>query len=197
MADPKHPRHYDEAFKRQIVQLYENGKPAREIKDEYDISHSTLHRWFQGIRNSGSTKAADNRTPEQNEPVELRKRNRQLEMEVDVSEQAALIFARKCSDTGQRLPLSDIGAVQDTGRSPLHLLLDDRTSRSRAGGPDRRRRARGPARQPRTLRRQEDQGRLGKEGRHRVQEAHRQHHARTGHDERVHTQTIRTARDAG
>ena len=45
MAGPKHPRHYDEAFKRQIVQLYENGKPAREIKDEYDISHSTLHRW--------------------------------------------------------------------------------------------------------------------------------------------------------
>ena len=95
MADPKHPRHYDEAFKRQIVQLYENGKPAREVKDEYDVSHSTLHRWVQGIRNSGSTKAADNRTPEQNEPAELRKRNRQLEMEVDVLKQAALIFARK------------------------------------------------------------------------------------------------------
>ena len=29
MADPKHPRHYDEAFKRQIVQLYESGKPSR------------------------------------------------------------------------------------------------------------------------------------------------------------------------
>ena len=25
MADPKHPRHYEESFKRQIVQLYENG----------------------------------------------------------------------------------------------------------------------------------------------------------------------------
>ena len=49
MADPKHPRHYEESFKRQIVQLYENGKPAREIKDEYDISHSTLHRWVQVI----------------------------------------------------------------------------------------------------------------------------------------------------
>ena len=83
MADPKQPRHHDEAFKRQIVQLYENGKPAREIKDEYDISHSTPHRWVQGIRNSGSTKAADSRTPEQNEPVELRKRNRQLEMEAN------------------------------------------------------------------------------------------------------------------
>lgn len=59
--------------------------------------------------------------------------------------------------------------------SPIHLLLDDRASRDGACGSDRRRRARGPARQPRTLRRQEDQGRLGKEGRHRVQEAHRRH----------------------
>ena len=95
MADPKHPRHYNEAFKRQIVQLYENGKTSWEIRAEYDIARSTLQRWVQGIRNSGSTRAADNRTPEQNELIELRKRNRQLEMEVDVSEQAALIFARR------------------------------------------------------------------------------------------------------
>lgn len=65
--------------------------------------------------------------------------------------------------------------------SPLHLLLDDRASRDGACGSDCRRRAHGPARQPRTLRRQEDQGRPGKEGCHRVQEAHRRHHARTGH----------------
>ena len=95
MADQKHPRHYDEAFKRQIVQLYESGKPSREIRAEYDIARSTLQRWVQGIRNSGSTRASDNRTPEQNELIELRRRNRQLEMEVDVLKQAALIFARK------------------------------------------------------------------------------------------------------
>ena len=95
MADPKHPRHYDEAFKRQIVQLYENGKPSREIRAEYDIARSTPRRWVQGIRDSGSTRAMDNRAPGRNEPVELRKRNRQLEMEVDVSEQAAPVFARK------------------------------------------------------------------------------------------------------
>ena len=95
MADPKHPRHYDEAFKRQIVQLYESGKPSREIRAEYDIARSTLQRWVQGIRNSGSTRAADNRTPEQNELIELRKRNRQLEMEVDVLKQAAPVFARR------------------------------------------------------------------------------------------------------
>ena len=35
MAGPRHPRHYEESFKRHIVQLYENGKPAREIRAEY------------------------------------------------------------------------------------------------------------------------------------------------------------------
>ena len=95
MAGPKHPRHYEESLKRRIVRLYENGRPAREVKDEYDISHSTLHRWVQGIRNRGSTKAADNRTPEQNEPVGPGRRDRRLEMEVDVSEQAAPVFARR------------------------------------------------------------------------------------------------------
>ena len=95
MADPNRPRHYEEEFKRQIVQLYENGKPSSQIRAEYGIPRSTLQRWVQGIRNSGSTKAADNRTPEENELIELRKRDRQLEMEVDVSEQAAPVFARK------------------------------------------------------------------------------------------------------
>ena len=95
MADQKHPRHYDEAFKRKIVQLYESGKPSRETGAEYDIARSTLRRWVQDIRNSGFTRAADDRTPEQNEPVEPGRRDRQLEMEVDVSEQAAPVFARK------------------------------------------------------------------------------------------------------
>ena len=95
MADQKHPRHYDEAFKRKIVQSCESGKPSRETRAEYDIARSTLRRWVQDIRNSGSTRAADDRTPGQNEPVGPGRRDRQLEIEVDVSEQAAPVFARK------------------------------------------------------------------------------------------------------
>lgn len=95
MADPNRPRHYEEEFKRQIVQLYENGKPSSQIRAGYGIPRSTLQRWVQGIRNSGSTRAVDNRTPEENELIELRKRNRQLEMEVGVSEQAAPVSARR------------------------------------------------------------------------------------------------------
>ena len=95
MAGPKHPRHHDEAFKRQIVQSCESGKPSREIRAGHDIARSTPRRWVQGIRDSGSTRAADNRTPGRNEPIEPGRRNRRLEMEVDVSEQAAPVFARR------------------------------------------------------------------------------------------------------
>ena len=69
MAGPKHPRHYDGAFKRQIVQSC--GKPSREIRAGYDIARSTLRRWVQDIR------------------------DRRLEMEADVSEQAAPVFTRR------------------------------------------------------------------------------------------------------
>lgn len=95
MRDPKHPRHFTEDFKRQIVQLYDNGKPAAEIMDEYDLGSSTFHRWVRRVHDTGSTREADNRTPEQARLVELERENKRLRMEVDVLKQAALIFARK------------------------------------------------------------------------------------------------------
>ncbi|WP_411266401.1 IS3 family transposase [Bifidobacterium adolescentis] len=127
MADPKHPRHYEESFKRQIVQLYENGKPTREIKAEYDISHSTLHRWVQGIRNSGSTKAADNRTPEQNELIELRKRNRQLEMEVDVLKPGGADIRTKVAvirANASRYPISAQCRILGVPRSTYYWMIE-------------------------------------------------------------------------
>lgn len=197
MADPKHPRHYDEAFKRQIVQSCESGKPSREIRAGHDIARSTPRRRVRGIRDSGSARAADNRTPGRNEPVEPGRPTDSWRWRWTFQNRRRRYSHEGRRDTGQRRPLPDIGAMRDTGRSPLRLLLDDRASRSRACGSDRRRRARGPARRPRTPRRQEDQGRPGKEGRHRVQETHRRHHARTGHDGRVRARTVRTAQDAG
>jgi len=44
-----------------------------------------------GVRNSGSTRAADNRTPERNELIALRGRNRQLEMERMVADASTAI----------------------------------------------------------------------------------------------------------
>ena len=45
--------------------------------------------------NSGSFHEKDNRTPEQEELIRLRKENQQLRMENDILKQAALILGRK------------------------------------------------------------------------------------------------------
>lgn len=95
MRDPRHPRHFTDEFKRQIVDLHSAGKPKREAMDEYDLGKSTVERWIKSINATGSPRAADNRTPEQNRILELERENRRLRMEVDVLKQAALIYARK------------------------------------------------------------------------------------------------------
>ena len=95
MADPKHPRHLTDDFKRQIVSLCSAGKPPSEIMREYDLGSTALRRWIDSIDATGSPHAAGSRTPEQDRIIELERENRRLRMEVDVLKQAALAFARK------------------------------------------------------------------------------------------------------
>ena len=95
MADPNHPRRFTDDFKRQIVDLYNGGKPVGEIMADYDLGHSTVRRWINSINATGSPRAADNRTPGQQRIADLERENKRLRMENDVLKQAALIFARK------------------------------------------------------------------------------------------------------
>ncbi|MEH7452819.1 IS3 family transposase [Gottfriedia acidiceleris] len=77
-------RTFTEEFKQQIVQLHQNGKPRKDIIREYDLTPSTLDRWVSQVQKSGSFREKDNLTDEQKELIELRKRNKQLEMENDI-----------------------------------------------------------------------------------------------------------------
>ena len=95
MTERRTRRQFTEKFKNQMVQLYNGGKPKSEIVREYDLTLSALSRWIQRINATGSSKEADNRTPEQEELLKLRKQNQQLRMENDILKQAALIFGRK------------------------------------------------------------------------------------------------------
>ncbi len=54
-----------------------------------------LDKWINQEETTGSFKEKDNRTPEEQELIELRKRNKQLEMKNDILKQAALILGRK------------------------------------------------------------------------------------------------------
>ena len=82
-------------FKQQLVDLYRSGNRKCDIVREYDIAKSLLDKWIAQADNSGSFKEKDNRTPEQQELIELRKQNQQLKMENDILKQAALILGRK------------------------------------------------------------------------------------------------------
>jgi len=92
----KRPRRtYTSEFKQQVVQLYLNGKRKCDIIREYDIASSLLDKWIKQSQTTGSFKGKDNRSDLENELIELRKRNKQLEMENDILKQAALILGRK------------------------------------------------------------------------------------------------------
>lgn len=88
-------RTFSTEFKKQVVALYENGKSRKSITEEYELTASALDRWIKQFRESGSFQEKDNRSPEEEELIALRKRNKQLEMEVDILKQAALIMGRK------------------------------------------------------------------------------------------------------
>ncbi|MNW27879.1 Transposase [compost metagenome] len=93
---PKQQRRtFTAEFKKQMVQLYENGKPRAAIVEEYDLTASALDRWIKQTKTTGSFKEKDNRSPEENELNALRKEVQRLRMENDILKQAALIMGRK------------------------------------------------------------------------------------------------------
>ena len=95
MSMPKERRTFTAEFKKQMVQLYEGGKSRASIVREYDLTASALDRWISQCQKSGSFAAKDNRIPEENELIALRKEIQQLKMENDILKQAALIMGRK------------------------------------------------------------------------------------------------------
>jgi transposase len=88
-------RTFTSEFKEQIVQLYLNGKPRKDIIREYDLTPSSLDKWVNQSQSYGSFKEKDNLTPEEQELNKLRKEIKQLQMENDILKQAALILGRK------------------------------------------------------------------------------------------------------
>lgn len=91
----KERRTFTPEFKQQMVQLYLNGKPRKDIIREYELTPSALDKWIMQSKTSGSFKEKDNLALEQQELIRLRKENKQLLMENDILKQAALILGRK------------------------------------------------------------------------------------------------------
>ncbi|MCA1013037.1 IS3 family transposase, partial [Halobacillus halophilus] len=81
---PRIRRNFTQEFKQQMAQLHQNGKPRKEILKEYDLTPSSFDRWISQYAHSGSFKEEDNRSPEENEVIKLRKEVQRLNMENDI-----------------------------------------------------------------------------------------------------------------
>lgn len=66
-----------------------------EIAGEYGIGQSTVNRWIKRINENGPTREKANRSPEEQELLDIRHESKQLKMENDILKQAALMFAQK------------------------------------------------------------------------------------------------------
>jgi len=89
MPAPKPPE-----FRRRALDLVEQGEPVAQVARNLGISESCLRRWMERDavdvgRKEGLTSA------EKRELVELRRRNRVLEMENEILKRASAYFARE------------------------------------------------------------------------------------------------------
>lgn len=82
---------YDDEFKRQTVQKVLDGQSVRSVSRELGVTESQIHKWRRAALNNGDGIKSG---VELTETAALKKRIRELEMEVEILKKATLIFGR-------------------------------------------------------------------------------------------------------
>lgn len=81
-------------FRRRALDLVGQGEPVAQVARNLGISESCLRRWMdQAAVDSGATEGLT--SAERRELVELRRKNRVLEMENEILKRASAYFARE------------------------------------------------------------------------------------------------------
>jgi transposase len=80
-------RKYDEEFKRGALRLIDGGQTVRSVAESLGVGENLLHKW-KSVRQSRANGL-------EQEVIELRARNRQLELERDILKKALGIFSRE------------------------------------------------------------------------------------------------------
>lgn len=83
---------YDENYKKMIVNLYETGKRKSDLTREYGISYTNINNW---IKKYGTIKTSTGEITTNDEIIKLKKKNLELEQEVEILKKAVAIFSKK------------------------------------------------------------------------------------------------------
>jgi transposase len=84
-------RKYDDEFRRNAVKKVLDGQSVRSVSQELGVNESLIHKWRRAALKNGDGKQT---AQELSETAELKKRIRELEMEVEILKKATLIFGR-------------------------------------------------------------------------------------------------------
>ncbi len=82
---------YDDEFKRNAVSKVLDGQSVRSVSQELGVNESLIHKWKRAALTKGDGRRSGT---ELSEIEALKKRNRELEMEVEILKKATLIFGR-------------------------------------------------------------------------------------------------------
>ena len=90
------PVAFPSEFRQRAVELARTSdRPLAEVAKELGISRSCLQNWLRQAKADAGDVSAGSSSTDKKELTELRRRNRQLEIENDVLKRAAAYFARE------------------------------------------------------------------------------------------------------
>ena len=82
---------YDDEFKSNAIRKVLDGQSVRSVSQELGVNESIIHKWKKSALLKGDGKHSG---VQLSEIEALKKRNRELETEVEILKNAALIFGR-------------------------------------------------------------------------------------------------------
>ncbi len=97
---------YTEDFKKTIIEVYNTGKPIKEICEEYGVSTTSLNNWINQVQSKEKiskkpiiavNKNKNNELKEKKDAEEiskLRKENEKVKMELEILKKAIAIFSQ-------------------------------------------------------------------------------------------------------
>ena len=99
-------KNYTEDFKKMIIEVYNTGKPIKEICEEYGVSTTSLNNWINQVQpkekiskksiiTTNKNKNNDRKDPKDAEEIsKLKKENEKIKMELEILKKAIAIFSK-------------------------------------------------------------------------------------------------------
>jgi transposase len=92
MGNKKVSKHFNDDFKKMVVDLYHTGSSVKDLSVEYGVSEVTIYKW---IKKLSPVELEDGTSATPDDFVQIQKQLRRLQEENEILKKAMAIFAKK------------------------------------------------------------------------------------------------------